>query len=106
MRPSDPRQPDLFDLPAHVPASNVVAFPVARRACLVRRLTSELLAIPTKPDRDRHWRKRMRPIRSHLLALGLPADQVSRQMMDLRTAVGCEARRRVHLAMIRGEVAS
>lgn len=97
---SDPRQLDLFR------CVDVVLFPINRRVDLYRPLTTELLALPLKADRDRIWRSRTRQVESDLRAIGMRDEDISRELLALRTRVGCEARRRIHLAIARGEAIS
>lgn len=97
MRRFDSRQLDLFQ-----PIGNVAAFPLDRRASLKRAIATELLTVPAKPDRDRLWRKRIKRLMAELQALGLSDVEISNQIWALRTAVGCEARRQVHLKIMRG----
>lgn len=100
MRRSDPRQLDLFR------RADVVLFPLSQRVDLYRPLTTELLALPLKADRDRLWRRRMKAIADDLRAMGMRDESISIELLALRTKVGCEARRRVHLAIVRGEAIS
>jgi len=100
MRRSDPRQLDLFR------RADVVLFPLSRRVDIYGPLVAELLALPLKADRDRLWRFRMKEIADGLRAKGVLDESISRELLALRAKVGCEARRRIHLAIARGEVIS
>lgn len=95
--PSD--QLDLFAPASRV--TTVIVFPLFRIAADVRAAAVELLDLPLKADREKAWTKIRAKHSRRLAALGLPADMAARELSAFRTAVACEARRRVILGIDR-----
>jgi hypothetical protein len=96
--PSEQSQLDLFEMR---PISRVVPFPLRAMKTEVTALAIELLGLPEKADRARAWKRIARAHRDRLLALGMSRPDIIREIDELRTAVACEARRRVILGLDR-----
>lgn len=94
---SDPRQLDLFK-------AEVVLFPFGRRASLVRELTGSLFGKPDLVERTQHWTAVRDALMAEAAALGQPSEVIQLNIQALRTACQCEARRRVHIAILQGEI--
>jgi hypothetical protein len=94
---SDPRQLDLF-------RAEVIPFPFERRTSMVRWLTKSLFGKPDVDERTLHWNGVRDALKAEAAALGASPEDIQQNVFALRVACQCEARRLVHLAILRGEI--
>lgn len=76
------KQLSLFD-------AEVIAFPVERRIAEVRHAARTMNRLRGK-SAEKFWNDLIRSLSSPLKSAGIPANEVSRQMMAFREAVGAE----------------